>query len=167
MSPEQCASCPLWKVCPIHRQADDRCERKFTDQELRLAARRREQDTEVFRERDTIRSGIESTNSGLKNRLGLSRLKVRGRGSVLRQLLLKVTGWNLLRAAAAETLRTLVHETLAKLLATAWSRLSGHFQATIPPLRNQLWHAPTIPNTFPTRPPFKNVPPQTTASFVA
>jgi hypothetical protein len=33
-------------------------------------------------ERYARRSGIESTNSGLKNRLELKRLRVRGRGSV-------------------------------------------------------------------------------------
>jgi len=167
MSAEQCASCPLWKFCPIHRQADGRYELKFTDQARRLAARRREQDTEVFRERYTIRSGIESTNSGLKNRLGLGKLKVRGRGSVFRQLLLKVTGWNLLRAAASETLRTTVSELLAKLLTTGWSRLPGQLSATLQPLRSPLWHAPTTPNTFPNRLAFKNVLSQPTTGFAA
>ena len=37
----------------------------------RLAARRAEERTPVFREHYSVRSGIESTNSGLKNRLGL------------------------------------------------------------------------------------------------
>ena len=167
MSAAHCASCPLRKFCPIQHQADDRYELKFTDQGRRLAARRREQDTDVFRERYTIRSGIESTNSGLKNRLGLGKLKVRGRGSVFRQLLLKVTGWNLLRAAASKTLRTMVRETLAKLLATGWSRLSGQLPVTIQPLRNPLWHAPMTANTFPNRLPLKNFPPQPTTRFAA
>ncbi len=48
------------------------------------------------------RAGIESTNSGLKNRLGLKRLKVRGRGSVFRVILHKVAGWNVLRAAVSK-----------------------------------------------------------------
>ncbi len=208
MSAKQCASCPLRKFCPIHRQADGRYELKFTDQARRRAARRREQDTEVFRERDTIRSGIESTNSplkktsregeapaepretsdmptkngsagaspslfqraansGLKNRLGLGKLRVRGRESVLRQLLLKVTGWNLLRTADSEALRTKVREQLAKLMETGCSPLSGHVQATIPPLHKSLWRAPTTSNTFPTRLPLKNVTPQPTTSFAA
>ena len=41
------------------------------DQARRTAARRYEEQTEVFRQRYAKRSGIESTNSGLKNRLGL------------------------------------------------------------------------------------------------
>ena len=41
------------------------------------------------------RSGIESTNSGLKNRLDLGRLRLRGR-DVFRVLRHKVAGWNVL-----------------------------------------------------------------------
>ena len=77
----------------------------FSDKERRLAGRRVEEATEVFKERYAARSGIESTNSGLKNRLGLGHLRVRGRGSVFRVLLHKVAGWNVLRAAASEKLR--------------------------------------------------------------
>ena len=66
-----------------------------------------EEATEVFKERYAPRSGIESTNSGLKNRLGLGRLRVRGRGSVFRVLLHKVAGWNVLRAAASKKLARL------------------------------------------------------------
>ena len=77
---------------------------EFTDKEHRLAGRRVEEATEVFKERYAPRSGIESTNSGLKNRLGLGRLRVRGRGSVFRVLLHKVAGWNVLRAAASKKL---------------------------------------------------------------
>ena len=57
---------------------------------------------DAFTERYARRSGIESTNSGLKNRLGLEQVRVRGRGSVFRVIVHKVTGWNVLRAAAAE-----------------------------------------------------------------
>ena len=42
---------------------------EFTDKEHRLAGRRVEEATEVFTERYAARAGIESTNSGLKNRL--------------------------------------------------------------------------------------------------
>ncbi|MCU0913545.1 MAG: transposase [Planctomycetes bacterium] len=47
-----------------------------------MAGRRREQQKEVFRTRYRRRSGIESTNSGLKRRTGLGRLRVRGRARV-------------------------------------------------------------------------------------
>lgn len=71
MSAAVCNSCPLRKLCPIRQTSDGRFELKFTDKARRLAARRREAETSVFRERYAKRAGIESTNSGLKNRLGL------------------------------------------------------------------------------------------------
>ena len=94
--------CPFRNACPIHKTLDGRYTLEFTDKAHRLAGRRREQETPVFTERYARRSGIEFTNSGLKNRLGLKRLRVRGRGSVFRVILHKVAGWNVLRAAAAQ-----------------------------------------------------------------
>ena len=73
----------------------------YTDKQRRLEERRREQQTEPFQQRYAKRSGLESTNSGLKRRLGLGRLRVRGRKAVQHALYLKAAGWNLLRAAAA------------------------------------------------------------------
>jgi hypothetical protein len=88
----------------------------FTDKDHRLAGRRREQETSVFKERYARRSGIESTNNGLKNRLGLDRLKVRGRRSVFRVILNKVAGWNLLLATASKKLRAWVSVQVAQTL---------------------------------------------------
>ena len=70
----------------------------------------------MFTERYARRSGIESTNSGLKNRLGLKRLRVRGRGSVFRVILHKVAGWNVLRAAAAQKFAAWVSGQVAQTL---------------------------------------------------
>ena len=70
----------------------------------------------MFKERYARRSGIESTNSGLKNRLELKRLRVRGRGSVSRVILHKVAGWNVLRAAAATKMRAWVSSQVAQTL---------------------------------------------------
>ena len=112
-------------------QKVDQYETTFSDQARRTAARRREQETTVFNERYAKRAGIESTNSGLKNRFGLGRLKVRGRGAVFRQLLMKVAGWNVLRAAASLKLRAKVSEMLVKLLGAGWSASSRQFAASI------------------------------------
>jgi Transposase DDE domain len=111
-----CESCPFRTSCPIHQTRDGRYELDFTDKDLRLAGRRREQETPVFAERYRMRSGIESTNSGLKNRLGLKRLRVRGRGSVFRVILHKVAGWNVLRAAASKRMRAWVSGQVAQTL---------------------------------------------------
>ena len=116
MAPEVCGGCPFRNACPIHKTRDGRSTLEFTDKAHRLAGRRREQETPVFTERYARRSGIESTNSGLKNRLGMKRLRVRGRGSVFRVILHKVAGWNVLRAAAAKTMRAWVSGQVAQTL---------------------------------------------------
>ncbi len=116
MPASACAACPLRKQCPIERTRDGLFPLEFTDKERRLAGRRVEEQTEVFPERYAPRSGIESTNSGLKNRLGLGQLRVRGRGSVFRVLLHKIAGWNVLRAAASKTLRARVRAAVARTL---------------------------------------------------
>jgi Transposase DDE domain len=116
MPASACGECPFRKQCPIENTRDGKFTLEFTDKERRLAGRRVEEQTPVFQERYAPRSGIESTNSGLKNRLGLGRLRVRGRGSVFRVLLHKVAGWNVLRAAASQTLRTWVRTRVAETL---------------------------------------------------
>jgi hypothetical protein len=116
MPASACGACPFRKQCPIEETRDGKFTLEFTDKERRLAGRRLEEQTPVFQERYAPRSGIESTNSGLKNRLGLGRLPVRGRGSVFRVLLHKVAGWNVLRAAASPPLRARVRVHVAKTL---------------------------------------------------
>jgi hypothetical protein len=111
-----CAGCPFRAQCPIKRTGDGHFTLEFTDKERRLAGRRVEEQTDAFRQRYASRSGIESTNSGLKNRLGLGRLRVRGRGSVSRVILHKVAGWNVLRAAATQTMRAWVRDKMAETL---------------------------------------------------
>jgi hypothetical protein len=116
MPASACAACPFRQRCPIEKTRDGKFTLEFTDKERRLAGRRVEEQTPVFRERYAPRAGIESTNSGLKNRLGLGGLQVRGRGSVFRVIWHKVAGWNVLRAAASQTLRARVRTQVAETL---------------------------------------------------
>ena len=116
MPASACSGCPYRKQCAIEKTRDCKYTLDISDKERRLAGRRLEESTEVFQERYALRSGIESTNSGLKNRLGLGRLRVRGRGGVFRVILHKVAGWNLLRAAASEKLRAWVKTEVAQTL---------------------------------------------------
>ncbi len=104
MSPEDCGACPFRAQCPIE-SGKSTCKVSYTDKQKRLEGRRREQETDVFRERYAKRSGLESTNSGVKRRLGLGQLRVRGRRAVNHAIYLKAAGWNLLRAAASGKLR--------------------------------------------------------------
>jgi len=114
VAPEVCAGCPFRNACPIHTTQDGRYTLDFTDKAQRLAGRRPEQETPVFKERYARRSGIESTNSGLKNRLEMKRRRARGRGSVFRVIMHKVAGWNVLRAAAAQKMRAWVSGQVAQ-----------------------------------------------------
>lgn len=125
MPADTCTACPHREQCPIHQGRDGRFTLDYTDQELRTAARRREQETEVFKERYGTRAGVESMNSGLKNRLGLGHLRVRGRGSVFRVIQHTIAGWNLLRAAAAEKMRNLIADAVARSLGLGGSAESG------------------------------------------
>jgi hypothetical protein len=105
-----CAGCPFQQECP----AGPKHRLNYTDKDRRLAERRREEATDAFADRYAVRAGIESTNSGLKRRLGLGQLRVRGSPSVFQTILLKVTGWNVLRAAASAKMRALVARKMAE-----------------------------------------------------
>ena len=140
MPASACGECPFRQQCPINYTRDGRFVLEFTDKEHRLAGRRVEEATEVFKERYAPRAGIESTNSGLKNRLGLGRLRVRGRGSVFRVLLHKVAGWNVLRAAASEKLRAWVKARVAQTLKGSESGPVG--QSLAPDFRP--WDGPSL-----------------------
>jgi hypothetical protein len=108
MNPQQCSECLHREDCPSKDDGKGRQSVEFTDKERRLARRRRQEETEEFREKYRIRSGIEATNSVLKRVTGLGRLRVRGRAKVFHSILLKVTGWNVLQAARALRLRARV-----------------------------------------------------------
>jgi len=101
MHAADCQACPFAKVCPIQKRPGERYTVKYTAKQRRVEERRREQATVAFRQRYAKRSGIESTNSGLKRRLGFGRLRVRRMKAVAHALYLKIAGWNLLRAAFA------------------------------------------------------------------
>lgn len=75
-----------------------------------IAGRRRGMATEVFRQQDKTRGGLGGTNSGLKRRVGLGRLRVRGRPAVFHVVYLKVAGWNILRLVVCARMREIVWE---------------------------------------------------------
>ena len=104
MPAEACGPCAFRHQCPVQERQNG-YHLEHTAKQRRMAARRREQETEVFRQRYRRRSGIESTNSGLKRRTGLGRLRVRGRPRVFQAIYLKVAGWNILRASVCAKMR--------------------------------------------------------------
>jgi hypothetical protein len=102
-----CVQCEFRKQCPVRKTRRgyqlDHCAK-----DRRLAARRKEQATEVFRQRYKIRGGIEGTNSGLKRKTGLGRLRVRGRPAVCHAIYFKIAGWNIMRASVCAKMREIV-----------------------------------------------------------
>jgi len=104
-----CRQCEFVDECPVEKCRDGYC-LHHTAKQRRLAGRRREENTQAFRERYRIRGGIEGTNSGLKRRTGLGRLRVRGSTRVFHSIYLKITGWNILRASACAKMREIVYE---------------------------------------------------------
>jgi len=109
MSESACGQCEFRKQCPVKKTRDG-YQLEHTAKHRRLAGRRREQDTEVFRQRYKIRGGSEGTNSGLKRKTGLGQLRVRGKPAVFHAIYLKIAGWNILRASVCAKIRQIVWE---------------------------------------------------------
>lgn len=107
MSAQVCEGCALLAMCPVgpHRK---RYVGQISAKMLRLARRRRYEQGEEFKRRYAARAGLEATNSSLKRRTGLGRVRVRGGPRVFYAILMKCAGWNVLRAAASATLRAKV-----------------------------------------------------------
>jgi len=121
MPESACSQCEFFEQCPVEK-ITGQYKLEHTAKQRRLAARRREQDTEVFRERYKTRGGIEGTNSGLKRKTGLGRLRVRGRPAVFHAIYLKIVGWNILRASVCAKMREIVYKRAN--MATFWLDLA-------------------------------------------
>jgi hypothetical protein len=113
MPPDVCAACPDKQRCPV-KQTRNGCHFEHTAKQRRLDHRRRNEKTDEFRKRYTKRAGIESTNSGIKRRTGMARLRVRGKKSVFHAIILKVAGWNIFQASRSEKMRQFVAEQMEK-----------------------------------------------------
>ncbi len=113
MSSSACGNCEFFEQCPVNR-----CSGQYvlyhTAKDRRIAARRREQDTEVFGQRYRARGGIEGGISGVKRFTGLGRLRVRGFKAVSNATYLKLAGWNIRRAVCCAKIREIVSKRAQK-----------------------------------------------------
>jgi hypothetical protein len=136
MPESACSQCDFYGQCPT-----EKCKGQYrlvhTAKQRRLAARRREENTEVFRQRYKIRGGIEGTNSGVKRVTGLGQLRVRGRPAVFHAIYLKVAGWNMRRAMVCAKLRQIVYERAARAVLCRIFTISRHLLTTLCVYR---WH---------------------------
>lgn len=96
---KDCRGCRLRHVCPTEKRRDGRA-LKVTKAGIAVARRREEQETEAFKEAYKIRSGIEATNSELKRRHGLGKLRVRRKSRVSLSVRLKALALNVKRYMA-------------------------------------------------------------------
>ncbi len=94
-----CDSCPQQSACPVKRQKN-RCTLSYDAKSLRLARRRKQEQTPEFKEQYRYRAGVEATMSDLDRITGLKHLRVRGMIQVRLAATLKATGLNIRRAAA-------------------------------------------------------------------
>ncbi len=109
MSESACGQCNYIDQCPVKKNRNGYC-LDHTAKDRRLAARRHEEATDVFQQRYRLCGGLEGTNSGLKRRIGLGQLRVRGKPRVSHAIYLKIAGWNILRATVCAKIREIVHE---------------------------------------------------------
>ncbi len=109
MPDSACGACEYYDQCPATKKRNG-YQLDHTAKQRRTASRRREEATDVFRDRYKIRGGIEGTNSGLKRRTGMGRLRVRGGPRVFHAIYLKVAGWNILRASVSAKMREIVYQ---------------------------------------------------------
>jgi Na+-translocating ferredoxin:NAD+ oxidoreductase RNF subunit RnfB len=126
MDAATCSGCPLLELCPVRlilRKKGLTAKVYFEMREHRAAARRAAEQTDAFRKAYRKRSGIEGTNSSLKRRMGLGHLRVRGSPAVSSAIMLKLTGWNLLRASTTRHFRALIAARMAQL--RKWGGLGG------------------------------------------
>ena len=93
---ESCKRCALADRCPVKRQKK-KATLRFSLGQLASSQRRREQETEIFKERNNIRAGIESTNGEMKTRQGLGKLRVRRQPVVEQTVIFKALACNVKR----------------------------------------------------------------------
>jgi len=98
-SMDHCRSCTRLGTCPVSKGKPDYYLR-YDEKQLRLAERRKCQETAEFKERYRYRAGAESTMSTYDRLTGVKRLRVRGLAAVRFCGMLKALGVNIFRAAA-------------------------------------------------------------------
>lgn len=101
---QHCADKKINLISPVSGPPPKELPQNPTEKQQRLQQRREQQDTPQWRDDYKIRAGIEGTNSAIKRKTGLARLRVRGALSVDYAILMKVAGWNILRAACSKNM---------------------------------------------------------------
>jgi hypothetical protein len=96
---EHCEACPLLQACPV-KKGKKYYYLRFQDKELRIAARRAQEDSQEFKDRYRWRAGVEATMSEYDRRTRVKQLRVRGLKAVRYCATMKALALNMFRAAA-------------------------------------------------------------------
>ena len=84
--------------CPVTK-GKKACYYRYTDKDIRLARRRKEENSPTFREKYRYRAGVEATMSEFDRRTGVKHIRVRGMKAVRFAAIMKAIGLNILRAS--------------------------------------------------------------------
>jgi hypothetical protein len=103
--PIACQDCPSFDQCPVSIGKKG-CYYRYTEKDIRLAHRRREEESPSFREKYRYRAGVEATMSEFDRRTGIKHLRVRGMKAVRFAAFMKAIGLNILRACRHRRAKT-------------------------------------------------------------
>ncbi len=110
-SSQDCEACPDLCRCPVKKGKKNYFLR-YSDKEMRIAKRRKYEQTEEFQDRYRWRAGVEATMSEYNKRTGVKHLRVRGLKAVRYCATLKALGVNIFRASVARVASIMPEEAL-------------------------------------------------------
>ena len=93
-----CSDCPNLNECPVSKGKKAYYYR-YKEKDIRVAARRRHEQSDAFKGRYRYRAGVEATMSEFDRRTGVKHLRVRGIKAVTFAVIMKAIGLNILRAS--------------------------------------------------------------------
>ena len=95
---EDCLCCESFKTCPV-KEGVKACYYRYKTEDVRLASRKRYEESSAFKDRYRYRAGVEATMSEYNRRTGVKHLRVRGMKAVCFAAIMKAIGLNIFRAA--------------------------------------------------------------------
>ena len=93
-----CSDCPNLNECPVSKGKKAYYYR-YKEKDVRIASRRRYEQSDAFKEKYRFRAGVEATMSELDRRTRVKHLRVRGMKAVTFAVIMKAIGLNILRAS--------------------------------------------------------------------
>jgi len=99
---KHCSQCEFLPICPVKRQKGGNYRLRYKRKEMATSRRRREQESEDFKERYKIRSGIEATISEADRLTGLKRSWTRGKERLSMSVYMKALAINIKRFVQSE-----------------------------------------------------------------